>query len=352
MIIFIFPYFKVGGADKVHLEIIRSVNQDKRIFVLFSSTDSYKISDEFKKNATCFFVHTKFRKIICAIFLIVLTRIITITVFGCNSKYFYLLLPKISKKSIKIDLTHAFSYPDWGIENIAINYIPYIDKRIVINNRTLFDYENQYKNSGIDCNYLNRFQIIPNGIEIKNLDMSVIEDRFDNFKIGYVGRFAHEKRPEIFLSLSTALCQSGIKARMIVDEFKDIKSKYNMIEILEGITDTELIRKEFSEISVLIVPSLREGFPLVIMEAMELGIPVISTAVGSISEHLCDGENGFISPNIESSYFLNFCSEKIMLMKKNRYLYKKISTHAREYAIANFNIVNFHQAYKNLLVHE
>lgn len=350
MIFFIIPHRNIGGAEKVHLEIMKSVYQHEKIFFVIYDTDNSPISDEFLKVAKIVNLNSRMKIKIFKYLLILISYIIPITVFGCNIDYFYYFLPKISKKSTTIDLTHAFSFPDIGKEDIALNYIPLIDQRIVINKRTYTDYENEYRSSGIDYIYLNRFKIIPNGIPIFFFDNNLIEKRFNDFKIGFVGRFSYEKRPELFLSLASSPFQNNIKAMMIIDSFKLSKSNYDNIEIVEGINDAELVRKEFSTISVLIVPSLREGFPLVIMEAMELGIPVISTAVGSIYEHVIDGENGYISDNIESENFLKFCFSKIELLSNDKELYTNISLSARAYAETNFNISNFYDSYRKILL--
>jgi glycosyltransferase involved in cell wall biosynthesis len=45
---------------------------------------------------------------------------------------------------------------------------------------------------------------------------------------------------------------------------------------------------------VVAVPSLWEGGPLTVLEAMEMGIPVIGTTVGLMPELIHDGENGFL----------------------------------------------------------
>ncbi|MFA5973133.1 MAG: glycosyltransferase family 4 protein [Lentimicrobiaceae bacterium] len=350
MIFFIIPYNKIGGAEKVHLEIIRSVYQHKRIIICFYDTDGSPISEDFSNIATIFILNSNLKKKLFTSVLISISYIFPITVFGCNSDHFYTLLPKIAKSSATVDLTHAFAFPDIGKEDIALNYIPLINKRIVINKRTLTDYENEYKAAGIDKNYLRRFQIIPNGIPINEFDPSLIDERFSKFKIGFVGRYSPEKRPELFLTLASSEIENGLMAKMIVDDFKLSKSDYVNIELVEGLTDAISVRKEFSDISVLIVPSLREGFPLVIMEAMELGIPVISTAVGSIEEHLENGKNGFISKSIDSDDFLKFCSEKIHLLAENKELYSKLSFSARIYAEEKFNINDFHKAYRSILL--
>jgi len=53
----------------------------------------------------------------------------------------------------------------------------------------------------------------------------------------------------------------------------------------------------FSESQMLVLPSLREGQPLVILEALGCGIPVVATRVGAIPETIENGKNGYlISP--------------------------------------------------------
>lgn len=49
-------------------------------------------------------------------------------------------------------------------------------------------------------------------------------------------------------------------------------------------------------LDVLLAPSLWEGFGLVFLEAMALGVPVISTQVSAIPEVVVDGETGWLVP--------------------------------------------------------
>jgi glycosyltransferase involved in cell wall biosynthesis len=47
---------------------------------------------------------------------------------------------------------------------------------------------------------------------------------------------------------------------------------------------------------VVALPTLRDPFPIALLEAMALGKPIVATAVGGIPEMLVDGESGFVVP--------------------------------------------------------
>jgi glycosyltransferase involved in cell wall biosynthesis len=57
--------------------------------------------------------------------------------------------------------------------------------------------------------------------------------------------------------------------------------------------DVELI---YSSLDIFVLPSLREPFGLVLLEAMASGVPVISTASGGPAEILLSGVNGILVP--------------------------------------------------------
>lgn len=52
--------------------------------------------------------------------------------------------------------------------------------------------------------------------------------------------------------------------------------------------------KYMQDLNVLVLPSLWEGLPNVIMEAMAVGVPVVATNVGGVPELIKNGETGFL----------------------------------------------------------
>ncbi|MGL2994900.1 glycosyltransferase family 4 protein [Flavobacterium sp. TSSA_36] len=342
IIIFFIPHHHIGGAERVHLNIIKALHYKPIVF--FDSSNTNTVSKEFSDNAYCFLITNAKRRKYAFRLLQVLTFLFPVTLFGCNSGTFYNFVSRLKRNIKAIDLTHAFSFPDYGMEISSLPFVNLLDKRIVINAKTYEDYKQLYSENNIDQYLLKRFTIIPNGIEIYDFDSSLINSRWNNFTVGFVGRNSSEKRPELFFEI---IKKNRVKAKVIGDDFEKFKIEFSNVTYFENCNNKEEIREQFSDISLLIVSSRREGFPLVIMEAMELGIPVIATDVGSISEHVISYENGFLAP-VEEKVFLEYTLGIINELKSNEELYFDISKNARNHAERNFSIGVFNSKYQQL----
>jgi len=77
-----------------------------------------------------------------------------------------------------------------------------------------------------------------------------------------------------------------------------LKEKINKLDLKDRVTihspvSQEKLRDMYSE-STLIIPSHREGLPLVLLEALSMERPVITTRVGGVTEVIEHGENGVL----------------------------------------------------------
>ncbi len=84
-----------------------------------------------------------------------------------------------------------------------------------------------------------------------------------------------------------------------LDIYGEIKEdKYRNINFNEsgityhGVVSSEQVLKTLIEYDLLLLPSYREGYPGIIIEAMSVGIPCVSTYAGGIPEIVEDGYNG------------------------------------------------------------
>lgn len=64
--------------------------------------------------------------------------------------------------------------------------------------------------------------------------------------------------------------------------------------IFVGKISPENIQKFYQMADIFVLPSYTEGLPLVVIEAMACGLPVIASKVGGIPEVISDSENGFL----------------------------------------------------------
>jgi len=92
-------------------------------------------------------------------------------------------------------------------------------------------------------------------------------------------------------------------------------------------------------------PTHNDAFPLVILEAMQFGLPVISTKEGAISEIINDGETGFIVDKNSPEQIV----KKLQILIKNPELKKKMGEAGRKKFIENYTIEKFENNLINIL---
>lgn len=119
----------------------------------------------------------------------------------------------------------------------------------------------------------------------------------DPFRVGYLGRLSPEKNPDLFLRIAkVAENEKNLIFKMagegpLLGAVQKESSKLQNLNFLGFMEDPF----EFlSDIDCLIITSDTEGIPLAAMEALSIGVPVISTDVGGMSELLDKPESGYI----------------------------------------------------------
>ncbi len=357
-ILFFFPSYHTGGAERVHLDIVNSFKERSTYIFFTAKSESNTHKKEFTQSSNHYEIfellnRTKFTK---SLFLKILKKTINnsesiLTIFASYSSFFYELIPELKKDIKKIDLTHSFSLSGRGIEVTSLFAVPYISNRVVINKRTLLDFKELYKKSAL-TDYFKKIQIIQNGVVLKENNYPV-KDK-NEINICFIGRWSPEKRPELFLRIAKTITEISpifktyfIGNNNIVNE-KTIKS--HCVESLGEIINKDKLMNLYKKFHYIFITSNREGFPMVLMEAMSFGVVPICTNVGGISEHIVHGENGYLvkNHNNEDAIIKDFL--EIIRSKDFHINYKKISLNAYNYANENFGIDGFKKSYRNLIL--
>jgi glycosyltransferase involved in cell wall biosynthesis len=144
---------------------------------------------------------------------------------------------------------------------------------------------------------------IPNGIDIQ-MFKPVVKNNSEKKNIIYLGRLAEEKGimvlPEIIDKIKDnqnfghldiyGSGPLGKKLESRIDEF-NLRSKIKM----KGAVDPQSVRKIMPLYDIVLMPSLMEGHPIVLLEAMACGIvPLVTRLRGSTDIVINQGENGFL----------------------------------------------------------
>jgi len=118
----------------------------------------------------------------------------------------------------------------------------------------------------------------------------------------FVGRIRVRKGIEVLLH---AMAEESDSVRLLLAGDGEHREAVEATAAELGITDRAVflgrqsagqVRSLLAGARALIVPSTYEGMPLVILEAMEAGVPVVASAVSGIPEVVVDGETGWLVP--------------------------------------------------------
>jgi glycosyltransferase involved in cell wall biosynthesis len=146
-----------------------------------------------------------------------------------------------------------------------------------------------------------RIVVLPNPVALpavlpKRLGRSFV-------RLVYLGLFARPKgvfdlidaltrmRPECLGRTRLVLAGNGDTAQ--VRDLVERRGLARFIEVRDWLSPTERDRL-LASADAFVLPSYAEGLPMSLLESMAWGLPVISTAVGSIPEHVHDGMQGLL----------------------------------------------------------
>ena len=162
--------------------------------------------------------------------------------------------------------------------------------------------------------------------------------------IGFVGELREKKGMMTILSAcakvnkthpSTLLVVGEVRQgedRQAFDEFHSVNPDLRII-VTGHISHTDL-PAYYSLMDVFVLPSLRDGMPNALLEAMACEKPVIATPVGGIGKAIKDSENGFIVPVNDAEAL----SKTIIRLLEDESLRSRLGKSARESVQNNFTL--------------
>lgn len=147
--------------------------------------------------------------------------------------------------------------------------------------------------------------VIHNGIEPININKdrptleSVCDIAPDRPIVGSIGRLTYQKHPEAVVEVGERLHADGHDPAIVL--IGD-GPQYDAVARLAEAATADVYMLGFREdahsllpdFDVFALPSRFEGLPLTVLECLHVGIPVVATDVGGVSEAIIDGETGHV----------------------------------------------------------
>ncbi len=117
----------------------------------------------------------------------------------------------------------------------------------------------------------------------------------------FAGRLSHEKGPDIFCELASRNPMLGHFAVHGDGPMRqELETSFAGSATFYGFSND--MKRVLASASALVMTSRNEGLPMIALEAMALGVPVIAPAVGGLPELVSNGRNGFLfeAENLQS----------------------------------------------------
>lgn len=127
----------------------------------------------------------------------------------------------------------------------------------------------------------------------------------DKPRFACIGRLSEQKGHLLLLEAARILASKGFKFQLVLvgdgplrSEIESAIAQYNLSDCIEitGWASSEQVKQQILASRTVLLPSFAEGLPVVIMEALALCRPVISTYVAGIPELIEPGVCGWLVP--------------------------------------------------------
>ncbi|HVA31191.1 MAG TPA: glycosyltransferase family 4 protein [Gaiellaceae bacterium] len=123
----------------------------------------------------------------------------------------------------------------------------------------------------------------------------------DPFVVGWVGRMTSVKRTDLVVRVFRALVDRGVDAQLLLigdgpdrDALEQLAHDVGVIKRCLFLGYQEDVARFYDAMDVLLLPSVNEGTPVSVIEALAAQRPAVATRVGGTPDVVRDGIDGFL----------------------------------------------------------
>lgn len=322
-LLFILPWFVVGGADKFNLDLISRLDQNKfDITIVTTETSDYIWRQKFEKYAEVFDLTSFLHRQDWPGFIHYLIKSRNIDIVMQSNSYFgFYAIPWLKSefpKVVFLDYLHSenksWRNGEYPRDSTAID--GFLDKTYTCTKALKESMKNNMQRSvdNVETVYIgvDEEQFDRNKVEISdNSDLMKAKDKLKGKKvILFLCRISEEKRPIFMIQVFKKLLEKDKNLMLMVvgdgpqlNEMKSVASAIKENVIFFGMQSNTKPFYKVADVSVIC--SLVEGLTLTTYESLAMGTPVVTADVGGQKE-LVDNTCGRVVKNMqtaENGYF-------------------------------------------------
>jgi len=188
-----------------------------------------------------------------------------------------------------------------------------------------------------------KIRVTPLGVDAELFRPAPFRAKFDTFEVICVGRLVAAKGQRVLIEAVAKLAAQGRKIRLrLVGDGPDRAALQQAVRdlnatasvVFEGAVNQDRIRNLYREAHVFALASFAEGIPVVLMEAMAMEIPCVTTWITGIPELIRDGVDGLlVGPSDETGL-----AEAIARLMDDTGLRKRVGAAGRSRVIEKYHL--------------
>jgi O-antigen biosynthesis protein len=222
---------------------------------------------------------------------------------------------------------------------------------IFVENREVLDWLGRH---GEDAE---RIRLVESGVDLEALRPAARSADFlaqigaapNDIIVGFSGRWSEEKNPVGFVEIA-ALVDRSLSVRFVMTGTGHMRGAIERaidaagfpqgrFHLLGAVPELAPVLASFD---LLVVPSILDGRPVVVLESLAMGVPVLASRVGALPELIESGSTGWLCEAGDSAAF----AAAIELAARDRAKLRSMRQRAREYALVHLDARNMFSMYE------
>lgn len=185
-----------------------------------------------------------------------------------------------------------------------------------------------------------KISLVPNAVDIQKFSPRIGTRDEKTVRVAFIGRLVANKGPQYLVEATQRILRDAEHVEFLVvgngpmlEQLRARVSRLGLTANVHFMGTVPNIADFLKTCDILVRPSLTEGMPLTVLEAMATGIPTVASRVGGTTEIVHDGIDGFLvePKNVDE------LSSKLLRLVRDVDLRRAFGVQARAFVEKSYN---------------